>query len=109
MTDTSLVDFYRRYGISPVHQDISDLPRHFARRAALYRHLGILPAFVRGRSVIEVGPGSGFNSLYTASLGPSRYVLVEGNPRGVRDMTTLFGQFGSLCETIEIVPSLIEA
>lgn len=108
MTDTSLVDFYRRYGISPVHQDISDLPRHFARRGALYRHLGLLPAFVRGRSVIEVGPGSGFNSLYTATLGPSRYVLVEGNPRGVRDITALFGRFGSLCEGIEIVPALVE-
>jgi SAM-dependent methyltransferase len=109
VTDTSLVDFYRRYGISPVHQDISDLPRHFARREALYRHLGLLPAFVRGRSVIEVGPGSGFNSLYTATLGPSRYVLVEGNPRGVRDMTALFGQYGSLCEGIEIKSALVEA
>ena len=109
MTGGSIVDFYRRYGISPVRQDISDLPRHFARREALYRHLGLLPAFVRGKSVIEVGPGSGFNSLYTASLGPSRYVLVEGNPRGVGDMTALFGQFGSLCQGIEIVPALIEA
>jgi SAM-dependent methyltransferase len=109
VTDSSLIGFYRRHGISPVHQDISDLPRHFARRAALYRQLGILPAFVRGRSVVEVGPGSGFNSLYTASLEPSRYVLVEGNPRGVRDMTALFGQYGSLCRDVEIVPLLIEA
>jgi SAM-dependent methyltransferase len=108
VTEGSIVDFYRRYGISPVRQDISDLPRHFARREALYRHLGLLPAFVRGRSVIEVGPGSGFNSLYTASLEPSRYVLVEGNPRGVRDMTALFEQFGSLCQGIEIVPALVE-
>jgi SAM-dependent methyltransferase len=108
VTDTSLVEFYRRHGISPVHQDISDLPKHFARRGALYRHLGILPAFVRGRSVVEVAPGSGFNSLHTASLGPSRYVLVEANPRGVSDMTALFGRFGSLCANVEIVSSLVE-
>ena len=37
------VDFYRQEEISPVAQDISDLDRHFQRRQALYRHLGISP------------------------------------------------------------------
>ena len=105
----SLLDFYLRHGISPVHQNVDDLPRHFARRAGLYRHLGILPAFVRGRSVVEIGPGSGFNSIYTATLEPSRYVLVEANPRGVEDMRVLFGRFGTLCEHLEIVPTTVEA
>jgi len=48
----SLLEFYRRHRISPVRQDIRDLGAHFGRRAALYRHLGILPAFFRGRSVV---------------------------------------------------------
>src|SRR5438045_7944899 len=69
----SLLDFYRRHGISPVRQDIRNLDVHFARRAALYRHLGLLPTFLLGRTILEIGPGSGFNSVYTASLGPSRY------------------------------------
>jgi SAM-dependent methyltransferase len=99
----SLLDFYRRHQISPVRQDIRDLAAHFGRRAALYRHLGILPAFVRGRTVVEIGPGSGFNSIYTASLGPARYVLVEPNPRGVDDIRRLFSAHAGLASSVEIV------
>lgn len=107
-TSTSLVDFYRRHGISPVRQDISDLDAHFTRRSALYRHLGILPSFLAGRTVLEFGPGSGFNSLYTAALGPRRYVLVEGNPTGVNDIERLFADQLVLRPRIEVVSSLIE-
>jgi len=99
----SLLEFYQRHRISPVRQDIGDLEAHFARRAALYRHLGILPAFVRGRRVLEIGPGSGFNSLYTASLDPSRYVLVEPNPRGVDDILQLFSGYPRFARLIEVV------
>src|SRR5919204_7018496 len=103
----SLLDFYRRHRISPVRQDIRDLGAHFGRRAALYRHLGILPAFLRGRTVVEIGPGSGFNSLYTASLDPARYVLVEPNPRGVDDIRQLFSMYRQFADPIEIVPLAI--
>ena len=101
----SLLEFYRRHRISPVRQDIHDLRAHFGRRAGLYRHLGILPGFVRGRTALEVGPGSGFNSLYTASLGPSRYVLLEANPRGVDDIRQLFSRYPRLAERIEVIPA----
>ena len=103
----SLVEFYRQHGISPVGQDISNLDIHFTRRAALYRHLGLLPSVFRGRSVIEIGPGSGYNSLFTATLEASRYVLLEGNPRGVADIERLFGQYG-LRDRIEIVSALVQ-
>jgi SAM-dependent methyltransferase len=99
----SLLDFYQRHRISPVRQDIQDLRAHFARRAALYRHLGILPAFLRGRTVLEIGPGSGFNSVYTAALEPSRYVMVEANPRGVDDIRHLFTDYPTLAERLEVV------
>ncbi len=79
---TSLLDFYQQHGISPVKQDISDLPAHFARREALYRSLGLPPMAVCGVSVLEIGPGSGENALYTLSLGPGRYVALEPNPVG---------------------------
>src|SRR5436309_5078490 len=104
----SLLEFYRRHRISPVRQDIRDLGAHFGRRAALYRHLGILPAFLRGRTVVEIGPGSGFNSLYTASLEPSRYVLVEPNPRGVDDISELFSAYPELAARIEVVAAAAE-
>jgi SAM-dependent methyltransferase len=101
----SLLDFYRRHRISPVRQDIRDVRAHFGRRAALYRHLGILPGFLRGRTVLEIGPGSGFNSLYTASLQPARYVLVEPNPRGVDDIRQLFSGYPALADRVEVVPA----
>lgn len=104
----SLLDFYRRHQISPVRQDIRDLEAHFGRRAALYRHLGILPGFVRARTVLEIGPGSGFNSIYTASLEPSRYVLVEPNPRGVDDIRQLFSNWPRFARSVEIVPAPAE-
>jgi SAM-dependent methyltransferase len=104
----SLLAFYRRHQISPVRQDIRDLGAHFGRRAALYRHLGILPAFLRGRTVLEIGPGSGFNSLYTASLEPSRYVLVEANPRGVDDIRELFSNYPGCEGRVEVVSALAD-
>jgi len=105
---TSLVDFYKRHGISPVRQDISNLDAHFTRRASLYRHVGLLPMFVRGKCLLEIGPGGGFNSLYTATLRPSQYVLLEGNPAGVADIHRLFGDFPELREGLEVVNELIE-
>jgi 2-polyprenyl-3-methyl-5-hydroxy-6-metoxy-1,4-benzoquinol methylase len=104
----SHLEFYQAHQISPVRQDISDLGRHFQRREALYRHLGILPSMVRGRRVLEVGPGGGYNSLFTASLAPSRYLLVEGNPTGIEHMKGLFAGHPEWTGAIEIVGSRIE-
>lgn len=67
----AFIDYYSENAISPVSQDISDIGKHFRRRDSLFRLLGLLPTFVRGRTVLEFGPGSGHNALYTASLKPS--------------------------------------
>lgn len=101
------VDFYRNNGISPVAQDISDLRAHFARREALYRQLGLPPRFLGAREIIEFGPGSGYNALYTASLQPSRYVLVDANPVGLsraRELLQPYWQDGQYT----LVPALVE-
>ncbi len=82
---TSLLDFYQQHGISPVKQDVTDLSAHFARRAKLYRDLGIATA-IRGRYVLEVGAGSGENALYTHSLHPAEYTILEPNPAGAQDI-----------------------
>jgi SAM-dependent methyltransferase len=103
----AFVDFYAGHGISPVAQDISDLGRHFRRRDSLYRFLGLPPSFVRGRSVIEFGPGSGHNALFTASLAPARYVLVDANPKGLADTRLLLHHRG-LDGPCEIIESLFE-
>lgn len=105
----AFVDYYRERGISPVGQDITDLERHFQRRAALYRFLGIPPLYIQGRSVLEFGPGSGHNALYTASQSPARYVLVDGNPRGVRETRELLLSGTALSPAqCTIIESLVE-
>lgn len=96
---TSLLDFYQQHAISPVRQDITDLPAHFARRAALYRSLGIPPSAVYRSSVLEVGPGSGENALYTLSLEPWRYVAIEPNPVGAAGMRARCGVRVFVAET----------
>lgn len=75
-----MLAFYQQHAISPVHQDITDLPAHFARRAALYRALGLPPMAIRGKDVLEIGPGTGENALYTKSLLPRTMAFVEPNP-----------------------------
>ncbi len=85
--------FYTQNKISPVHQDVGDLDRHYARRDHLYRYLGIPPFAVGGKSVAEFGPGSGYNALYTTSLNPARYLLVDGNPTGLDEARALLGGY----------------
>ena len=84
------LEYYIREGISPVHQDISDLNKHFQIRASLYRLLGLIPSFCKGKDIIEVAPGSGHNSIYTATLLPRTYDLVEPNPNGCKDILKIF-------------------
>ncbi len=102
------IDFYKKHKISPVSQDISDLKKHYDRRKYLYRRLGIILSLIQGKSVIEFGPGSGHNALYTYSLNPSRYVLVDGNPAGLRDCEELLKSHFSHEKRYELVECLIE-
>ena len=75
--------FYERNAVSPVLQDVNDAQKHLIRRESLYRSLGLSSTFFRDRSVLEVGPGSGQNSLHVASSMPSSLTLVEPNKTGV--------------------------
>ncbi len=108
MTPKPFVDFYAKNEISPVSQDISNLKKHFAVRGALYKHLGLAPALVKGCTVLEFGPGSGFNSIYTQALAPSRYVLVDGNSVGLEQTATLLAKHGDGTIKPELHESYIE-
>lgn len=104
----SFVEFYESEKISPVAQDISDETKHFRRRDALYRTLGIAPGLLRGRHVIEFGPGSGFNSIHTASYLPEHYVLVEGNRYGLEAINQLFAR-RNIAGAADLKHSMFEA
>jgi SAM-dependent methyltransferase len=102
------LDYYDSLGAAPVSQDISDLPRHFERRNALYALLGIPPRFFSLAKVLEFGPGLGHNAIHVASLRPRRHVLVDAHRRGLKQLrATLRSHFGSL-DRFEIVEATAE-
>ena len=102
------LEYYIGEGISPVHQDISDLDKHFQIRASLYRLLGLIPNFFKGKNIIEVAPGSGHNSIYTATLLPRTYDLVEPNPLGRKDISKIFSSLSIEHTKPNIFPQCIE-
>jgi SAM-dependent methyltransferase len=87
------LSFYKEHNISPVRQNIDDISKHFERRGSLYRYLGLPKISLKDKDVLEVGPGSGHNSLYVATCMPKSYDLLEPNPTGQEGITQLYGEF----------------
>jgi hypothetical protein len=104
----NFLEFYGTNHISPVSQDISNLRLHFGRRISLYRTLGLAASFFEGRSILEVAPGSGHNSIVTATLNPSRYDLVEPNPSGYKRMVSLFSEYQVQANSVRMFNSRLE-
>jgi 2-polyprenyl-3-methyl-5-hydroxy-6-metoxy-1,4-benzoquinol methylase len=102
MREKAFLDFYEKHQIIPVRQDKSDMVRHFNRRGNLYKQIGIPPVLLKDKSIIEFGPGSGDNAIFTASLKPACYVLVDGNSTSVSELGKLLDQglFG------EVIPEI---
>lgn len=57
------IEYYGEHNISPVKQDLSNIKAHYAKREKLYRQLGMPPIAFEGKKILEVGPGSGYNTL----------------------------------------------
>ena len=89
----SFLDAYKTYESVPTRQDISNLDAHLRRRDALYRTLGIVPAHLEGKQLLEFGPGSGENSIFLASLKPSRYTLVDGTESSIRSLQEIRAKY----------------
>jgi hypothetical protein len=94
-TETDHLEFYKEHNISPVRQNITDLSKHFDRRGSLYRYLGLPKMFFKEKEVLEVGPGSGHNSLYVANCLPKSYDLLEPNPTGQDGINQLYNDFSA--------------
>lgn len=90
MNNNDFFDFYGKHDISPVEQDISDFELHLKRREKLYRQLGMPRLLFEGKDVLEVGPGSGYNTLAFFEWNVKHVDLVEANETGIRDMKRLF-------------------
>ncbi len=92
------IKYYGEHQISPVAQDISNIAIHFQKREKLYRQLGMPPVLFRNKNILEVGPGSGYNTLAffrwltTHASHAGGVDLIEPNPTGVKEMKKLFSE-----------------
>jgi len=106
MSTTSYVDFYKKHQICPVVNDID--PEYLRKREALYIQLGIIPSLVKDKTVIEFGPGNGINSLYTHSLQPKEYLLIDGNPTSLENCRKNFEETFPGNTNYELVEALFD-
>jgi 2-polyprenyl-3-methyl-5-hydroxy-6-metoxy-1,4-benzoquinol methylase len=79
----AFIDFYNRHNVIPVSQDTKDLEEFIFRRNYLYTKLGVPLSFFKNRSVLEFGPGGGFNALATAFYKPELYVFVDASTQSL--------------------------
>jgi SAM-dependent methyltransferase len=71
------VDYYNAHNVIPVGQDLTDLDGFAFRRNYLYTTLGVPLRQFNRRSVLEFGPGGGFNAVATSMHEPELYVFVD--------------------------------
>lgn len=102
------IEHYKQNQISPVRQDIKDIDKHFYIRSKLYESLGLPPFYLKEKSIIEIGPGGGYNTIFTASLNPSTYHLVEANDVGVKEIEELLTKHNLFKNNIKISNCFIE-
>lgn len=101
------LEYYKQNKISPVSQDISDLNLHIKRRNRLYALLGINADSFKGARILEVGAGSGYNTLVFLLAG-AKVDIVEPNPTGREDMKRLFSTYSIDSKQYHIYECVIE-
>ncbi len=106
--DNEYLEHYTSNKISPVRQKLDDLEKHFYIRKKLYQSLGLTPVNFKNRDIIEIGPGGGYNTIYTASLKPGFYQLVEANKVGIEDIIKNLKKFQLYDKNIQIKNMVIE-
>lgn len=87
-----MVEFYEKHNISPVHQNISDIRAHYIRREKLYRTLGMPPNIFSNKTIMEVGPGGGYNSVAFFYWG-ANVDFVEPNSKAQEELRHLLDNF----------------
>lgn len=78
--DKPFIDFYTQIGFAPTGQQEGQVQKHRENRSNLYRKLGLHPGVFNGASVLEIGPGSGENSIDLLGRGIRSLKLLDGVP-----------------------------
>lgn len=105
------LEYYKKHNISPVKQNLENENIFLQKREKLYRQLGMPILLFEGKDILEVGPGSGFNTLaFFKWKGEreSKIDLVEANPAGIKEMRDLFKKKGITNDNYQIYECTIE-
>lgn len=102
------LEHYSNHKISPVRQNIDDIEKHFYIRKKLYQSLGMTNVNFENRNIIEIGPGGGYNTIYTANLDPKFYQLIEANKVGAEEIIENLKKFNLYNKNIDIKNIYIE-
>ena len=84
------LDFYTQIGFAPTGQKVGTSVIHRENRSNLYRKLSLHPQIFEGARVLEIGPGSGENSVDLLKRGISTLKLVDGVPEVINSLKLLF-------------------
>ncbi len=101
------ISHYGKHNISPVRQDITDFNRHLLRREKLFRILGIPRILFSNRTILEVGPGGGYNSLAFFEWG-ANVDFVEPNPKAHEELPDLLDKYNIARERWNLFRGRIE-
>jgi 2-polyprenyl-3-methyl-5-hydroxy-6-metoxy-1,4-benzoquinol methylase len=102
------IEYYEKHKISPVTKAIHEKKAFFMQREFLYSTLGVSPCLLKDKAIIEFGPGNGVNAIYTYSLKPKKYVLVEGNPIAIQNIKENFQLYYTSLDQMQVDHCLIE-
>ncbi len=109
--ENALTKHYKKYNISPSYQGFStqsELSKKLYIRKKLYESLGLPSEIFKKSSLLEVGPGPGYDSLYIANIKPFFYKLIEPNKIAFEDCRKTFNHFNVNMNNIDIQNIYIE-
>ena len=106
-TANPFISFYGAHGISPVHQDVRNFKVHLMRREKLYRMLGLPVVAFNQRTILEIGPGGGYNALAFFAWG-ARVDFIEPNPKAQEELPQLLGKHHIKRDKWSLFPGKIE-
>jgi len=100
------IDFYGKNKYIPTHQEGIDYDKFCKRRALLYKDLSLPLHLLSGKTVIEFGPGGGYNARPILDTSPNRYDFVDAMDAHIAVLDKNIANGRALGVKIEIFESL---
>jgi hypothetical protein len=80
------LDFYNKHDVIPVSQNLDVIDDFVFRRNYLYTKLGAPLRQFKNKTILEFGPGGGYNAVATSKYQPNLYVFVDASTESLRQL-----------------------